>query len=543
VKRAWSYIRVSSEGQVRRAETERGFSIEAQQLKTDDQARALDAICEHTYTDMAKSGRSVDRPALQQMLSDLKVNPPDYVIVHKLDRLARNRFDDAQIVAAIQAAGAQLVSCTEQVDETAPGKLLHGIMASMAEFYSANLANEVITKSTEKAKRGGTLGPAPIGYLNVRKIIDGREVRTIAIDPERAPLVRWAFVAYATGNYSLNRLHEELDDRGLRTRPTRQRPARMIVRSALATVLKNRYYIGTVRYRGVEYPGSHPPLIDKETFSRVQQVLSAHTSSTERDRKHRHYLKGTVFCARCGSRLVFARAKGHGGTYHYFFCIGRQRRNGCEQPYVQIADVEAAVIRDAYADLQLKPDEVAQVRECFETYLADRERANATEIKRQGKRIAKLRAEQKKLLDAHYAEAIPLDLLHDEQARITRELANADQRLAETELQASEIRETLENAFTVALNCAEAYARAGESLRRQWNQVYFNKLWVRDRDIDGMELGDGISEFYALHRSLEVEADGPGRSFLGPGSSKEALVGREGIEPSTLGLRVPCSTN
>lgn len=125
-----------------------------------------------------------------------------YVIVHKVDRLARNRVDDVEINVAIRKTGATLVSCTENIDETPSGALMHGIMSSIAEFYSKNLANEVIKGSVEKATSGGTVGKAPTGYVNVRKMESGRENRTVEIDPVRGPLMKWVFEEYATGEWS-----------------------------------------------------------------------------------------------------------------------------------------------------------------------------------------------------------------------------------------------------------------------------------------------------------------------------------------------------
>jgi hypothetical protein len=88
---------------------------------------------------------------------------------------------------ALHGAGARLVSCSESIDETPSGVLLHGIIATIAEFYSRNLGTEALRGMTEKAKRGGTNGKAAIGYLNVGKLVDGREVRTVELDPDRSP--------------------------------------------------------------------------------------------------------------------------------------------------------------------------------------------------------------------------------------------------------------------------------------------------------------------------------------------------------------------
>ena len=116
------------------------------------------------------------------MLTELKTAGIQYVIVHKVDRLARNRADDVAIHLAIQKAGAVLVSATENIDETPSGMLVHGIMSFIAEFYSLNLANDVSNGLGQKARGGGTPGRAPIGYLNVRASNADGEVRTVAPD-------------------------------------------------------------------------------------------------------------------------------------------------------------------------------------------------------------------------------------------------------------------------------------------------------------------------------------------------------------------------
>jgi hypothetical protein len=92
--------------------------------------------------------------------------------------------------------GAKVVSVKENVDESPAGQLLHAFMALIAEFYRRNLATEALKGMTQKAKLGGTPGRAPMGYLNVRRTLEGREVRTVAVDPERAPMERWAFEVY-----------------------------------------------------------------------------------------------------------------------------------------------------------------------------------------------------------------------------------------------------------------------------------------------------------------------------------------------------------
>ena len=113
---------------------------------------------------------------------------------------------------------------------------------------------------TEKARRGGTVNKAPLGYRNIGKLIDNREVRTVEFDTERAPLVAWAFEAYASGEWTLHQLHAELTARGLRTVPTPKRTEKPVPMSRLHGMLQNRYYIGKVNFHDVEYDGLIRPL-------------------------------------------------------------------------------------------------------------------------------------------------------------------------------------------------------------------------------------------------------------------------------------------
>ena len=156
-------------------------------------------------------------------------------------------------------------------------------MAGMAQFYSDNLATEVIKGSVQKAKTGGTIGKAPLGYRNVRQTDqNGREVRTVELDPERALLVTWAFETYATGEWSVERLLDELTRRGLTNTATAARPTRPLYPSHFHKLLKHPYYKGVVRYCGVEYEGRHERLVTAETWQRVQETLAAHNQAGDR---------------------------------------------------------------------------------------------------------------------------------------------------------------------------------------------------------------------------------------------------------------------
>jgi site-specific DNA recombinase len=503
------YVRVSSKEQAEKGGETEGYSIPAQREACKRKASSLQTVVLEEFIERGESAKTADRPELQRMLDFIREQPVKYVIVHKVDRLARNRADDVAINLAIHQAGAELVSVSENIDQTPSGLLLHGIMSSIAEFYSRNLATEVIKGSVQKAKNGGTPGRAPIGYSNVRRMVDGREIRTVEVDPLRGPLMAWAFEAYATGDWTIRRLLDELTARGLTTVPGKRGPGKPLEVSHLHRLLRHPYYIGVVRYRDVLYPGKHEALTTPEIWHEVQKLLSAKNYAGEKQRKYPHYLKGSIYCGQCGSRLIVCHASGRGGTYPYFICIGRQqKRTSCTQRAIRIEQAEAAVAAH-YATVQLSEAEVERLEvflgEELAKLRADADRDRTVEARR----LRQLEAERKKLLDAYFADAIQLDLLKREQDRLGAQIASAEGRLAEVESDFQTAETNLQRVLKRVGDCAVVYGGASGKARRQLNLAFFTRLLLDDEGSVAGELAEPFSTILGeeLRRAAVAQAD------------------------------------
>ena len=484
-RRAVSYLRVSTARQARRGGGDvEGFSIPAQREANRNKAASMGAIIVKEFKDGGESGTSTTkRGDLNAMLEYLDEHEVDYVIVHKLDRLARNRGDDADISRALQGRKVRLVSTTEPIDETPAGMLLHGILASMNEFYSRNLSIEVLKGMTMKARSGGTTSRAPLGYRNLQTVdSEGRELRTVVVDPERSEHITWAFRKYATGNSSLGDIATELAARGLRTLATPKIPSKPVSETTLHKILTNPYYKGIVTFQGVQYPGRHEPLIDEETFDMVQVILASRRFG-ERTKTHEHFLKSTLYCGKCGARMFVQKAKSKTGVvYPYFVCGGRHNKTtDCDMSAILIAKIEEQV--EAIYDRLLatltpsfRAELEAVIRAEFEVErrYAERNRQEL-DVERQ-----KLEREQERLLQAHYSDAIPLDLMKREQDRISAALRH-------NAAQAAKLRENLEynerllhEAIELIDNCARAYRLADDHIKKLFNQVFFERIYVRE---------------------------------------------------------------
>ena len=562
-KVAVSYLRVSTRDQAYRGGESEGFSIPAQREANKRKAASLGAIVVKEFVDRGESARTTNRPELQGMLDYVAENPVDYVIVHKVDRLARNRADDVEINQALDKAGVRLVSTTESIDQTPSGMLLHGIMSSIAEFYSRNLANEVIKGMTQKARGGGTVSRAPLGYRNIRTTdSEGREVRTVEVDEERAPLIQQAFALYATGEWTISALAEHLADRGLTTLATPRIPSKPIDEGKLNKLLVNPYYTGVVTFKGATHPGKHPPLIDEQTWRSVQDALAAHMNG-ERTRDHPHFLKGTVFCGTCGSRLLVQISKSRSGMrYPYFMCGGRHsKRTDCQQKAVLIDEVEDR-IEEHYRHIALKPDFRAAVEAMLIEELKVARSQSEAELQDLQRQREKLERERDKLMQAHYAGAIPVELLKREQDRIASALLEIAAKLDASNVHFDVIEHNLRAALDLTVDCALAYKTAPDHIKKRFNQVFFKRILVNPDTTLAPEFSPPFDTLFGpglgaavRQQSSEIsenakeptrlsgllpESDALDRPTrcrpvfsLARGLSKRLLVGPAGLEPAT----------
>ena len=368
--------------------------------------------------------------------------------------------------------------------------LLHGIMSSIAEFYSQNLATEVKKGMMEKIKSGGTVGRAPIGYQNIRYVDEkGREERTVIVDPERAPLVKLAFEEYATGNWTVADLADHLAACGLNTRSTPKIPSQPVTLKALHKVLVNPYYKGTVKYNGIEYEGTHEKLVSTETWDLVQSILASRLNG-ERSLKHPHFLKGSIYCACCGERMIISNEKKKNGiVYPYFVCGGRhsKRSKDCKNRAVLIDVVEKEIER-IYDKYQL-PSEVRILLEAkIQEIIATEKKKYDTELNGLKGEKEKLENKRKKLLEAHYNDAIPLDLLKSEQQKISKALACIEHDIKMHDTTFDRITDNLKMALDIVENCGEAYRNATDSTKKLMNQAIFVKFHINNTSDDGFSI-------------------------------------------------------
>jgi len=301
MKQYFAYIRVSTVKQ-----GEHGSSLQEQRSAIEAYASRQNLSIAEWFEEKetaAKQGRAV----FSRMLGKLEKGEAQGIIIHKIDRSARNLKDWANLGDLIDR-GIDVHFAHDSVDlRSRGGRLSADIQAVVAADYIRNLREEVLKGLHGRLNQGVYPFAAPVGYLNRGK------GRVKEIDPIRASLVREAFELYATGAMGLKDLRKEMKRRGLTT----ARSGRPLSLQSVSRMLNNPFYIGLIRIRrtGETYQGKHVPLISKALFDRVQDVLKG--KLVLRKVKHDFLFRRAVRCEGCGHHLIGER---HKGQFTYYRC-------------------------------------------------------------------------------------------------------------------------------------------------------------------------------------------------------------------------------
>ena len=321
------YARYSSDNQ-------REESIEGQLRECSAFAEKNGITILRHYIDRAFSAKTDNRPEFQNMIKDSGKRLFDMVIVWKLDRFARNRYDSARYKSLLKKNGVKVVSATEVISEGAEGIILESVLEGYAEYYSADLAEKVVRGMTDNALKckfnGGTI---PIGY-----VIDDEQ--HFQVDPITAPYVLEVFKRYDKGA-TMTELRDWLNEQGVKN--TRGNP---ITYNSIQHMLCNRRYIGEFTFRDTVIPKGITAIVPDDLFDRVQKKLEVNKKAPARHKAEDDYLLTTkIFCGYCGAYLCGESGTGRNGVHHYYKCVSvKKKRTECECKPVRKAWIEDLVL-------------------------------------------------------------------------------------------------------------------------------------------------------------------------------------------------------
>ena len=322
------YARYSSDNQ-------REESIEGQIRECTAFAEKNDLTILKHYIDRAYSARTDHRPAFQEMIKDSDKHLFDMVIVWKLDRFSRDRYDSARYKVLLKKNNVRVVSATEVISSGADGILLESVLEGFAEYYSADLAEKVNRGMTEnvlnKKCNGGT---RPVGY-----VVD--KEHHFQIDPLTAPFVLEAFNRYAEGA-TMKEISNYLKEKGVKNTLGSD-----IQPSSVQRMLNNRRYIGEYTFRDIVIPDGIPAIVPKELFDRVQEKMAKNRKAPARHKAEDDYLLTTkLFCGYCGAYLCGESGTSRTGVvHHYYKCVSvKKKRTDCHKKPVRKEWLEDMVV-------------------------------------------------------------------------------------------------------------------------------------------------------------------------------------------------------
>ena len=323
------YARYSSDSQ-------REESIEGQLRECREYAERNNMTIVGTYIDRALSAKTADRPEFQRMIKDSAKELFEIVLVWKLDRFSRDRYDSAHYKHILKKNGVKVVSAKEHISEGPEGIILEAMLEGYAEFYSAELSEKIHRGQKENALKGkNNGGGVPLGYLLDKK------AQKLVIDPVTAPLVVEIFEKYADGK-TVRSIVEDFNARGLRTKK-----GQLFNINSFSSLLKNRKYIGEYRYQDVVIEGGVPAIIPEDLFNRVQERMEKNRHAPAMAKAKEDYLLTTkLFCGKCERMMVGESGTSHTGAMHYYYkCGGAKRRKGCDKKAVRKDWIERVVVR------------------------------------------------------------------------------------------------------------------------------------------------------------------------------------------------------
>lgn len=338
------------------------------------------------YIDRALTGRSDDRPDFQRMIRDAEKREFQIVIVWKLDRFARNRYDSAMYKRILKKYGVRVVSVMENITDTPEGIILEGMLEALAEYYSANLSENIKRGINESIKKGWFPGGVPpMGY----KVVDHRLVP----DEKTAPIILEVYTRYAAGE-GLSVIADDLNARGYRTRQ-----GHLFRVATFDRVVPNPAYIGRYHFRGEPVPDLCPPIVPEDVYQKAMDRRERNRRAPAASRSNVEYLlTGKIFCGLCAAPMVGDCGTSVGGSrYHYYSCSVRKKHAADCRKKSEKQDFIEWYVCEQTVEYILRPDRLPLIASrVVDLYNAD---IDDSKIKALERTVQRLKDEYNGLMD------------------------------------------------------------------------------------------------------------------------------------------------
>jgi len=413
------YARKSSESEDRQI-----LSIEQQLVEVREFAKKenLSVIAELTESMTAKKP---GRPVFNEMLVRIEAGEADGIIAWNPDRLARNSIDGGRIIYLVDTGKiVNLKFPTFRFDNNAYGKFILSIAFGQSKYYTDNLSENIKRGIRQKLRKGIWPNWAPVGYLNDFKS------RAIVIDKEKAPLIKKAFELYSTGDYSIRKLRDILNTAGLKGKKEKYLGAGQIQYH-----LRNPFYYGVFKYDNEIYEGSHPPIITKQLFDKVQAVLLQRHRAT-RKKKYDFVFRGFIQCSECGAVITAenktkTQKNGNRHKYVYYHCT--KRKGKCSQPYNTTETVLADQLSCGLSKIWINNKTTDRILKDFDSYRTKEQKDITVETETIKTSLKKIEEQLERLLDGYVKGLLEPSEYQSKKQQLIEEKTDLNQKLSNLE--------------------------------------------------------------------------------------------------------------
>jgi site-specific DNA recombinase len=444
----FSYVRVSTQRQ-----GQHGTSLTEQQTAIDRYAQRYNLRIVKGYEERETAAKQ-GRPVFLEMLKALRQGKGDGIIIHKIDRSARNLKDWADLGSLIDS-GIEVHFANESLDlNSRGGRLSADIQAVVASDYIRNLREETKKGIYGRLRQGLYPFPARVGYL------DSGKGNPKQLDPVQAPLIKQTFEFYASGNVGLNALVEKMYDAGLRNKSGTK-----ISRNGLVCILKNPFYMGLIRIDtiGELFVGIHPTIISKALFDEVQDVFAG----KRRQKKTRHFFifRRTITCRSCKNLLIAERQKGN----VYYRC----HTKNCLQKTIREEIVENELLQ-IYQKLQLTDEEYSYLKCEALNYLNEEPRRNEAVRKQLLMEVSNTEARLAKLADAYVDEVFDKETYFIKKNELVLKLKEINEKLKSKSRSESGWHKQFEGFLELLKSVYLSYKYGNEEEKREMVKITFS---------------------------------------------------------------------
>lgn len=392
-KKVFIYVRVSTQEQARD-----GYSIDEQIERLKLYCKAMNFIIVKIYTDAGHTGSNMNRPALQDMIADIKAGKADSIVVYKLDRLSRSQKDTLFLIEDVFLKNnTDFISMSENFDtSTSFGRAMIGILAVFAQLEREQIKERMTMGKEARVKSGKWIGSgiAPIGY----DYIDGE----LVINDYEAMQIRELFKLYIKG-FNFCQIERQLSEKGYKHKHGKWN------RTRVRDVMVNKIYQGYVKFNGEYHKGNHAAIVDEKTFENANKLYESKDYSKFKNNGRSTYLGGLIHCECCTARFTLSK----NGKYRYYICHSRRKQTrhmvkdpNCKNKIYKVELLDNIILEE----IKKLSIDSSQIQKIQTSNLSDGIKQKETLIK---KEIEKLSSQKSRFMDLYGIGQFTMDELNE----------------------------------------------------------------------------------------------------------------------------------